>query len=75
MSSFAEAPASAPRISDDKLRLLFALLFASPEAVHLERIRQVLYPAAAEPVDGEADEVVEEFREFIDNVDPEDFAS
>ena len=23
----------------------------------------------------EADEVVEEFREFIDNVDPEDFAS
>lgn len=48
MSSSAEASeTAAPRISDDKLRLLFALLFASPEAVNLERIRQVLYPAQA----------------------------
>lgn len=48
MSSSAEATeAAAPRISDEKLRLLFALLFASPEAVNLERIRQVLYPAQA----------------------------
>jgi len=35
-----------PQISDDKLRLLFALLFSSPEAVNLDRIRQVLYPTA-----------------------------
>jgi len=35
-----------PQISDDKLRLLFALLFASPDAVNLDRIRQVLYPSA-----------------------------
>lgn len=31
-------------ISDDKLRLLFALLFSSPDLVSLDRIRQVLYP-------------------------------
>lgn len=33
-----------PRIAEDKLRLLFALLFSSPEAVTQDRIRQVLYP-------------------------------
>jgi len=31
-------------ISDDKLRLLFALLFSAPDLVSLDRIRQVLYP-------------------------------
>lgn len=41
-----------PQISDDKLRLLFALLFSSPEVVNLERIRQVLYPT---PENAEAD--------------------
>lgn len=41
-----------PQISNDKLRLLFALLFSSPEAVNLERIRQVLYPT---PENAEAD--------------------
>jgi len=31
-------------ISEDKLRLLFALLFSAPDLVSLDRIRQVLYP-------------------------------
>jgi segregation and condensation protein B len=31
----------------ERLRLLFALLFSSPEPVSYERIREVLYPAAA----------------------------
>lgn len=30
----------------DRLRLLFALLFSSPEPVSLERIREILYPRA-----------------------------
>jgi segregation and condensation protein B len=34
----------APRVPEDKLRLLFALLFSSPEAVTQDRVRQVLYP-------------------------------
>ncbi len=36
--------ASEVRVSEDKLRLLFALLFSSPEAVTQDRVRQVLYP-------------------------------
>lgn len=61
MSSSAEAPeaAAAPRISEEKLRLLFALLFASPEAVNLERIRQVLYPAKPEAETEDADQAQE----------------
>lgn len=52
---------SEPQIADEKLRLLFALLFASPEAVNLERIRQVLYPVpeadvSAGKVDGATEE-------------------
>lgn len=39
-----ETADSAPRVPEDKLRLLFALLFSSPEAVTQDRIRQVLYP-------------------------------
>ncbi|MBC8370175.1 MAG: SMC-Scp complex subunit ScpB [Planctomycetes bacterium] len=35
---------SAAAISDEKLRLLFALLFSAPDLVSLDRIRQVLYP-------------------------------
>ena len=35
----------------------------------------VLDEAAALPADASADEVVEQFREFIDRVNPEDFAS
>lgn len=35
-------------IPEEKLCLLFALLFSSPEAVTLDRIREVLYPAAPE---------------------------
>lgn len=73
MSSSAEAPEVAdPQISEEKLRLLFALLFASPDAVNLERIRQVLYPAkaaaeaeAAEAGDsGEANPAVVEEEHF-----------
>ncbi len=39
-------PAADPetRVPDEKLRLLFALLFSSPDAVTLDRIREVLYP-------------------------------
>ena len=51
----AEEAATAPTsIPEDRLRLLFALLFSSPEAVTLERIRQVLYPAPAEGSEEEA---------------------
>jgi len=39
------APTATP-IPEDRLRLLFALLFSSQEAVTLDRIRQVLYPVA-----------------------------
>lgn len=59
-----------PQISDDKLRLLFALLFSSPEAVNLDRIRQVLYPtpnkAEAEGADKECtpEAVLEELEHF-----------
>ncbi len=35
-------------ISEEKLSLLFALLFSSPDAVTLDRIREVLYPQSAE---------------------------
>ena len=35
-------------MSEDKLRLLFALLFSSPEAVTQDRVRQVLYPDGSE---------------------------
>lgn len=35
---------SAAAISDEKLRLLFALLFSAPDLVSLDRMRQVLYP-------------------------------
>ncbi|MCP4092492.1 MAG: SMC-Scp complex subunit ScpB [Planctomycetes bacterium] len=49
MCPSAEEAAPAPTsIPEDRLRLLFALLFSSPEAVTLDRIRQVLYPAPAE---------------------------
>ena len=40
-----------PVIEEDRLRLLFALLFSSPESVTLDRVRQVLYPAVAEGSD------------------------
>lgn len=33
-----------PKISDEKLRILFALLFSSPEPVNQDRIRETLYP-------------------------------
>jgi segregation and condensation protein B len=46
-----------PPVSEDKLRLLFALLFSSPEAVTQDRIREVLYPVLP---DGEGGEVSEE---------------
>ena len=59
-----------PQISDDKLRLLFALLFSSPEAVNLERIRQVLYPtpekaeAASDEKECTPEAVLEELEHF-----------
>jgi segregation and condensation protein B len=37
-----------PGLPPEKLRLLFALLFSSPEPVTYERIREVLYPEAAD---------------------------
>ena len=43
-----ETPGDPLAIPEDRLRLLFALLFASPDAVSLDRIRQVLYPPVAE---------------------------
>ena len=48
-----EAATAPPSIPEDRLRLLFALLFSSPEAVTLERIRQVLYPPAPEGAEQE----------------------
>lgn len=50
-------PGATPSVPEDKLRLLFALLFSSPEAVTRDRIREVLYPALP---DGEGGEVSEE---------------
>jgi len=50
-------------IPEERLRLLFALLFSSQEAVTLDRIRQVLYPprpVAEGSEDGEGQEAVEE---------------
>ena len=40
-------------IPEEKLCLLFALLFSSPEAVTLDRIREILYPANPEETDSE----------------------
>ena len=40
--------AAQPAIAEEKIRLLFALLFSSPEAVTLDRIREVLYPEQGE---------------------------
>ncbi len=53
------ADANPPGIPPERLRLLFALLFSSPEPVSLERIREVLYPAAAGAA--EATDNAEEF--------------
>lgn len=49
----------------DRLRLLFALLFSSPEPVALDRIREVLYPPAADAL---AESAPERFspREHLD---------
>ena len=41
------ADATPPGIPTERLRLLFALLFSSPEPVSLDRIREVLYPRPA----------------------------
>lgn len=45
-----------PGLAPEKLRLLFALLFSSPEPVTYERIREVLYPGAAAADGAEAPE-------------------
>lgn len=50
-------PGALPSVPEDKLRLLFALLFSSPEAVTQDRIREVLYPVLP---DGEGGELSEE---------------
>lgn len=44
-------------VPEEKLRLLFALLFSSPEPVTQDRVREVLYPVTP---DGEGGEVSEE---------------
>lgn len=63
MSLSAETPEPASpataAIPEDRLRLLFALLFSSQEAVTMERMRQVLYPSQA-PAEGEEQEAVQE---------------
>lgn len=62
MSDRAPAEASTPEtgatpsVPEDKLRLLFALLFSSPEAVTQDRIREVLYPALPDGAGGEVSE-------------------
>lgn len=56
MSPHAEA--TPPEPPHDRLRLLFALLFSSPEPVSLERVREVLYPRA------EADAAAPESERF-----------
>lgn len=53
----APEPGATPEVPEEKLRLLFALLFSSPEPVTQDRIREVLYPVIP---DGEGGEVVEE---------------
>lgn len=57
------ADATPPDIAPERLRLLFALLFSSPEPVSLDRIREVLYPRAEPPgadADADAPEPVDE---------------
>jgi bifunctional DNase/RNase len=49
-----------------------APLFVADEV--MDEAAQVVEPPTSEPIDN-PDEVVAEFRQFIDNVDPEDFAS
>jgi segregation and condensation protein B len=49
--------APGPTVPEEKLRLLFALLFSSPEPVNLDRIREVLYPHPIRQT--EPDQVVE----------------
>lgn len=62
MSDRASAEASTPEtgatpsVPEDKLRLLFALLFSSPDAVTQDRIREVLYPAIPDGDGGELNE-------------------
>jgi segregation and condensation protein B len=40
-----------PAVPEEKLRLLFGLLFSSPEPVNLDRIREVLYPSSTAPTE------------------------
>jgi len=53
------------------LRLLFALLFSSPEPVSLDRIREVLYPRARTAEEGDADAEAEQFspRAHLDELE------
>ncbi len=51
-----------PAIDAEELRVLFALLFSSPEPVTLDRIREVLHPVEA-PVEEEGEEAAAEVRE------------
>lgn len=67
-----EAASSAPAIEEDRLRLLFALLFSSPESVTLDRIRQVLYPAVAQDsaaTEGSVEQPAEEHFSPRDHLD------
>jgi len=56
----ADSTPAPPQLCEEKLRLLFALLFSSPEAVTQDRIREVLYPAPAQAAEGEQDEASQE---------------
>lgn len=53
-------------VPEEKLRLLFSLLFSSPEPVTQDRVREVLYPVTP---DGEGGEVSEEAASPRDHLD------
>lgn len=59
-------PQGSVDVPEEKLRLLFALLFSSPEPVTQDRVREVLYPVTP---DGEGGEVSEEAASPRDHLD------
>ncbi|HJM39249.1 MAG TPA: SMC-Scp complex subunit ScpB [Planctomycetota bacterium] len=54
-----------PEIQEDQLRVLFALLFSSPDPVGMDRIREILVPQSSESEADTAEELHSP-RQFLD---------
>lgn len=59
-------PQGSVAVPEEKLRLLFALLFSSPEPVTQDRVREVLYPALPDGDGGELSEEAASPRDHLD---------